>query len=102
MLSFETLHEVNKSRCIEVFHPLEEWNPAEWSNAMAGEAGETCNKTKKLLRGEDIPLEDIGKEIADTIIYADLLATRLGINLEQAIINKFNKVSEERGSTFYL
>ena len=102
MLTFSKLHEVNKSRCTEVFHTIDEWNPAEWSNAMAGEAGETCNKTKKLLRGEDIPLEDIGKEIADTIIYADLLATRLGINLEQAIINKFNEVSTKRNSTYYL
>ena len=81
MLTFSKLHETNISRCTEVFHAIDEWNPAEWSNAMAGEAGETCNKTKKLLRGEDIPLEDIAEEIADTIIYADLLATRLGVSL---------------------
>jgi NTP pyrophosphatase (non-canonical NTP hydrolase) len=37
---------------------------------------------------------NIGKELADVIIYADLLAARLGIDLGIAVANKFNEVSE--------
>ena len=82
-------------------HPLSSWSPAEWSNAMAGEAGEACNITKKMLRG-DYPDEGamraallaLGKELADVIIYADLLASRVGINLGEAVRDKFNEVSD--------
>ena len=42
----------------------------------------------------------IADELADAIIYADLLATRLDVSLEDAIIRKFNEVSERMGSQF--
>lgn len=92
----------NTERCEQVFHVLNDWEPWDWSNAMAGEVGEVCNLTKKMLRGEKIDREEIADEIADVIIYADLLAARLTIDLEEAIIKKFNKVSTERGSTIFI
>lgn len=92
----------NVERCEQVFHKLYDWKPWEWSNAMAGEVGEVCNLTKKMLRGEDINLDDLAEEISDVVIYADLLAARLGIDLEEAIIKKFNKVSTKRGSNIFI
>ncbi|NIO83428.1 MAG: hypothetical protein GTN53_22965 [Candidatus Aminicenantes bacterium] len=68
---------------------------------MAGEMGEACNAVKKLKRG-DGTIEKVAQEIADTIIYADLLAARLGIDLSQAIIKTFNNKSKEVGSKYYL
>lgn len=94
-LSFNSLKFANAARCEQRFHLISEWSPSDWSNAMAGEAGETCNLTKKLLRGESVSLTKIADEIADTVIYADLLATRLGLDLKDCIRNKFNKVSEK-------
>ncbi len=44
----------------------------------------------------------IAKELADTIIYADLLAARLDINLEEALIVKFNEVSVRMNSDVFL
>lgn len=35
-------------------------------------------------------------ELADVIIYADLIAARLGIDLGDAVRRKFNEVSELR------
>jgi NTP pyrophosphatase (non-canonical NTP hydrolase) len=69
---------------------------------MAGECGEACNLIKKLRRGQDITVESIGKELADVVTYVDLLAARLGIDLEVAIINKFNEVSDRCGSAIKL
>jgi len=92
----------NIERCNQVFHVLNDWMPWDWSNAMAGEVGEVCNLTKKMLRGEKIGKDEIADEIADVIIYADLLAARLTIDLEEAIIKKFNIVSKKRGSTIFL
>jgi NTP pyrophosphatase (non-canonical NTP hydrolase) len=97
-----TLRIKNVERCEQVFHKLNYWQPWEWSNAMAGEVGEVCNLTKKMLRNEVINTEEIAKEIADVIIYADLLAARLGIDLEEAIIEKFNEVSKRRKSDIFL
>lgn len=106
-LSFARLSDVNLQRC-ERWHPngIESWSVSDWLMAMAGEAGEACNAGKKFRRLEDKlvgnhqyatdveqALAEIGKELADTVIYADLVAQRLGLNLGSLIIEKFNEVS---------
>lgn len=109
-MNLNELRTANVKRCEKVFHPLTEWNPAEWACAMAGEAGEACNVAKKITRLEsgtntakdpqtmDECRQLMGKELADTVIYADLLAASLGINLGDAIRDKFNEVSERMKS----
>jgi NTP pyrophosphatase (non-canonical NTP hydrolase) len=113
-LSFEKLREQNVRRCEDVFHPVDSWSPTDWATAMAGECGEACNNIKKLRRLDgadksiDTPfnrntlISKTADELADLVIYADLLATRLGIDLGQAVVDKFNEVSEKRGSAFTL
>lgn len=106
-LSFEELRRANVTRSAEVFHALSTWSPAEWSNAMAGEAGEACNVTKKMLRGDYAvtsvdPVPILAEELADVLIYADLLAARCGIDLGEAVRRKFNAVSRKRGSEIML
>lgn len=41
--------------------------------------------------------DKLADEIADVILYLDLLAASRGINVGQAIIRKFNQKSEECG-----
>jgi len=111
-LTFDQLRETNTRRCEAVFHPINDWSPADWGNAMAGEAGETCNAVKKLRRWEDNTLgyptiyeeliAKVADELADTITYADHLAARLGIDLGEAVREKFNRVSERHGSDIKL
>lgn len=104
-LTFNELRNANTERCEQVFHPINAWTPTDWACAMAGEAGEVCNAVKKLRRHADGTntakdpqspekcKEIIAKEIADTVIYLDLLASRLGIDLGAAVCKKFNEVS---------
>jgi len=108
-LSFNKLKNVNKRRCIDGFkHELNSWTPDQWTNAIAGETGEACNFAKKLNRllngikgnkPEDLDYEilkvKLGKELADVVIYCDLTATSLGLNLSDLIIQKFNEKSDE-------
>lgn len=113
-LCFDLLRHVNVARCEEVFHEIDDWSPTDWACALAGEAGEACNEVKKLRRldGADRSADTrerrvalalaIGEELADTVIYADLLAARLGIDLGEAIRAKFNAVSYKRNSTVFL
>lgn len=79
-----------------------DWSAADWLTATMGELGEAANNIKKVRRG-DFTLEEsrekISHELADTIIYLDLLANRLGIDLEQAVTKKWNLVSERIGSS---
>ena len=83
-----------------------DWSIAEWTNAMAGEAGEACNIAKKLIRGdytdEKEGIVELLKELADVVIYADLCAQRVGMPLEIAIVQKFNEVSKRVGSSVQL
>lgn len=85
------------------------WTGADWSNAMQSEAGEAGNVVKKLRRLEtgvrdgkqtkskEDYLVELADEIADTFLYLDLLADYYGIDMMEAIRNKFNRTSEEYG-----
>lgn len=87
----------------------DEWTMADWSNAMAGEAGEAANVVKKLRRldcgfPDNCPSGDraellamLADELADVVLYADLLAQKVGIDLGTAVREKFNRKSEEQG-----
>ena len=108
-LTFDQLRAVNVPRC-EKWHPPGSlpWSLADWSNALCGEAGELANVIKKIRRQEtgainqgDPSMEELRamalKELADVVIYADLLADQLKGDLGQAVTEKFNKVSEKYG-----
>lgn len=101
-LSFDELRYTNIGRCEQLFHKLFDWSPTDWACAMAGECGEACNLIKKSRRGELVAYDDVADELADVVMYADLLAARLGINLGEAVRKKFNEVSDKRGSSFRL
>lgn len=94
MLTFDEFNKVNVKRCVTVFHPVDDWSEADWATALAGEVGELCNMIKKRKRGEDIPVSELGKELGDIIAYADLMATKLGLNLGEETKNKFNEISD--------
>lgn len=109
-LNFEELRAANKSRAERWHGPsTEPWSLADWSNAMCGEAGEAANVVKKIRRwqtsigqsyntpGEVELYSDLAEEIADLLIYADLLAMNANIDLGEAIRHKFNHVSVKQG-----
>ncbi len=113
-LDLSELREKNVARCNDVFHPLNDWSPSDWSNAVCGEAGELANLVKKARRGDfnfrpyteehiyhDF-LERVAMEAADVLIYLDLLCARMGVSLSDAVIAKFNAVSEAKGSDLKL
>lgn len=94
------LRELNAHRCSVSFgHGVDGWSETDWACAVAGEAGELCNLIKKRRRGDDIGMGAVADEIADVVIYLDLLAARLGIDLGDAIAAKFNAVSGRVGYT---
>lgn len=108
-LAFNDLRRLNVDRVPKFGHTLEGWNALEWAGALCGEAGEAANVAKKLRRLDDgcavntaghdraSLVAALGKELADIVIYADLLAAREGIDLGRAVIEKFNEVSERVG-----
>ena len=96
-MDFQLLSKANRERMAttEAYAKCrEEWTIADWSNALAGETGELCNWVKKVRRGDNIDMAELGKELADIVIYADLLADKLGLDLGECVRSKFNEVSE--------
>lgn len=108
ILNFDDFRRANGARCLR-WHPdgITSWSQSDWAVAIAGEAGEMCNVVKKLNRlrdglvgnhGEDVShaqlIAKLGKELADVVIYCDLLAQREGLNLGELVRLKFNEVSE--------
>lgn len=110
MLDMEKFSDVNRTRCESpkgFNHALSSWTLSDWMTATAGELGEAANVAKKLNRVRDgIPgnsetpeqlRNNLADELADTFIYLDLMAQSQGINLEKAVLRKFNKTSEKIG-----
>ena len=86
-----------------------------FSTALAGELGELCNLIKKLerhsnggpdvgnsIKVQDITKEKLAEEIGGGFIYLDLVAAKLGIDLEPAVTDTFNAVSNKIGSGYRL
>lgn len=104
---FESLREANLSRLPRFghgeLHDRGAWNAMGWGCAIGGECGELLNLLKKYERQmasdppRNILLPQIGREIADVIIYLDLLAAYLGIDLQKFTAVKFNEVSYRTG-----
>ncbi|TWD54508.1 MazG-like nucleotide pyrophosphohydrolase family protein [Agrobacterium vitis] len=69
-------------------------------NELAGEVGEACNIIKKLererlgWRGSRATFEQLADELADVIHTTTLVAYTAHIDLEQAVIRKFNATSD--------
>ena len=70
---------------------------------LGGEAGELLNELKKLertrlgLAGGSSDLGPVAEELADVIICADLIAMDLGVDLSQAVREKFDATSAKFG-----
>lgn len=106
-LTFQELRTANGTRS-EKWHGDTSWSLSDWGIAMMGEGGEACNVVKKLNRirdgivgnkglSKEKLMEKLSEELADTAIYLDLLALHAGVDLEAAIVEKFNRVSVENG-----
>jgi len=102
MLSLRRLSRANRQRCEENSSPLEDWTPTDWATALAGKTGDACTLIAKMRKGDKIDPNDIGRELADIVICADLLASRLGVDLEKAVVKKFNETSTRQGSEVLL
>lgn len=120
-LTFESLTNANlqrlpvfRNRLGQIAHKQpdgSDWSLAEWTNAVAGEAGEACNMAKKIIRGDFGTPEtesykqaclDLAKEFADVVIYADIGCMRAGWSLGAIVRDKFNEVSDRVGCTVKL
>lgn len=114
-LTFNTLRGGNtarlpefKNRHGELAHSRadgSDWSPAQWLQAVVGELGEYANIRKKFERG-DLDQHEFYQlacdELADVVVYLDLLAMQLGINLGEAVMEKFNRTSIRVGSQIRL
>jgi hypothetical protein len=116
-LTFDELRRGNRARLPlfknkhgERAHPKDDgsdWSLLEWCGAACGELGELSNICKKVKRG-DLKLGDfiedkgrtmtvrawIAREIADVVCYADIIAIQIGADLGNAVIEKFNEISD--------
>lgn len=81
-----------------------------WGMAMMGEGGELCNLLAKMervkagavdggnsLKVADITKEKLAEEIGGIMIYLSILCKRLGISLQDAMVNTFNEKSIKIG-----
>ena len=100
-LSFSDLREANRKRA-EEYPSKVKMGTTFFGLALAGEVGELANFIKKEARDGVCKKAEIEKEIADILIYLDLLANQYNINLSDVTISKFNEVSDRIGSSIQL
>lgn len=109
-MNMQEFSKANLARCESPTgfnHKLESWSTSDWFTATMGELGEAANVAKKLNRvrdgitGNSETTEELkaklGRELADTFIYLDLLSQSVGIDLAQAVAETFDAKSEKLG-----
>lgn len=101
-LTFKHFHKSNVYRSTEDVQHSNDWSEMEWGCALSGEVGELCNYLKKRRRGDKISKKALAHEVCDIITYLSLLCHKLDIDMEDAIIEKFNEVSKRWKSSVYL
>ena len=103
-LTFKKFSVINHKRCSRwLGRPGQDsWPLSDWAIAAAGEMGKVCNVVTKINRARvgnrktQAELElDLADEIADTVTYLFLLADVANIDMEQALVHKFNEVSKK-------
>ena len=107
-MDLSAFREMNVQRARDGFRCYDNQPLTYWTTALAGEVGELCNMVKKMQRVErggvdggssykasDITREMLKEEIGGIAIYLDLLASLMGIGLEEAIADTFNRKSEQ-------
>jgi NTP pyrophosphatase (non-canonical NTP hydrolase) len=114
MMNIREIQAVSTERSIRWHNgSIEQWSIMEWACAMCGEAGEAANVAKKIRRHDQEvyngqstkfnPLDrsslrfKLAQELADTVLYAMLVAERENIDLHGAIVQTFNDKSEQAG-----
>lgn len=112
-MDFLSFSRINRNRCEDpkgFNHPIGSWTLSDWMTAAMGELGEAANLVKKLNRHRDgvpgncegetaeVLAANLADEIADTVIYLDLLAQSLGVDLGAAVASKFNRTSLKVGA----
>ena len=104
-LTFAAFSKANRERCEAprasggFGRTLSSMSVAAMALAAAGEMGEVCDGVYNVEHNPDkgITNADVIDEIGDTAAYLDLLAQRHGSTLEEAIANKWDRVSAKRG-----
>ena len=101
-MRFKDFQKINLARNqkAKAFRKCKKWNMSDWTTSLAGEVGEFANIWKKVRRGDftlDEKREELGKELADVITYADLMMTKLGLDTGKTVIAKFREVSQRIG-----
>lgn len=85
-----------RKKWLHRFTNEDDWSPADWVLAIAGEVGELANILKKVRR-HDFTLEQVRpqclKEAADIITYCDLFMTCLGARTSDELYKKFDEVT---------
>ncbi len=79
-------------------------NPIYPTLGLAGEAGEVCEKVKKVIRDQDGQFDEaailaIQKELGDVLWYVARVAAELGLDMEQVAAVNLDKLAsrKERG-----
>lgn len=106
-LSIRQIQTVNQARSDRWMGGSPGWTVLEVAGELAGEVGELANVCKKLRRSEmgvpgnkqsDAELREMASsEIADVFIVLMLTASKLGIDVEDAVRVTFNRKSEQMG-----
>jgi NTP pyrophosphatase (non-canonical NTP hydrolase) len=107
LLTVRVMQKINASRSARWMAGSPGWTTLEIAGELAGEVGELANVCKKLRRSEmgvpgnklsdDELRQQARSEMADVFIVLMLTASKLGVDLYDAVCDTFNAKSEQMG-----
>jgi hypothetical protein len=100
--SLKEFSQRNWDRNVTVFTECNDWTPQDYALAAVGPVGYIGLLFAKRNRGETVNDGEIFEEIADAVIYLDLLCTNIGGDLSVVLRRKFNATSKAVGGNITL
>ena len=92
----------NWDRNITDFTECHDWLAEDFALAACGPVGFIGHLFTKRKRGENVNDGEIFEEIADAVVYLDLLCTKMGGDLTVVLRRKFNATSKSVASAIML
>ena len=93
-----------RARRYDLFKPSGDYNTVSFVEkvlGLAGEAGETADKVKKILRDKnglisEVDKREVVKELGDTLWYISAISSYLGVELEEVAKQNIDKLESRR------
>lgn len=95
-LTFKQFQAMNQHRQNVLFGKVDKILPADYAVLLQVDVDSVRSMLEKRGMRTEARLQGVANKLADALVNLDLLCARLGFDLEEVLVRRFNQVSNDR------